>query len=32
VIEPALLVVMGFIIAMLLLALYMPVFQLSSAV
>jgi type IV pilus assembly protein PilC len=32
IIEPALLVVMGFIIAVLLLALYMPVFQLSSAV
>jgi type IV pilus assembly protein PilC len=31
-IEPALLVVMGLIIAVLLLALYLPVFQLSSAV
>jgi type IV pilus assembly protein PilC len=32
IIEPALLVMMGIIIATLLLALYMPVFQLSSAV
>jgi type IV pilus assembly protein PilC len=32
VVEPALLVIMGIIIATLLLALYMPVFQLSSAV
>ena len=31
-IEPLLLVVMGFVIATLLLALYMPVFELSSVV
>ena len=30
-IEPVLLVVMGFVIAALLIALYLPVFQLSSA-